>query len=373
VVEPSSDENERSQVVKPSAASARNGMSRLRYRRDLRDGAVASLRGWLLRKRVAVVAGPLRQTPAIRAVTAQRELRCRPCLGRGQRAPTLAGAGRSHTHARTGDEDNRRWPSWDDILGGTDTHAVVEAHRSKQHERHGSDPGPGGTPRARPLGRVREGPALTTNAEIEAPGARIVAAADEARRRLECDLHDGAQQKLVSIALTIRQALAQARGTPAERLVAAALEQLHQALAELRDLAGRIHPAVLTERGLAPALEGLVARSPIPVELRAPHERAAPAAEAAIYFTVAEALTNVAKHAQATLARVQVDVEAGTLNALVADDGVGGADNTAGSGLRGLADRLNALGGTLTVESPIGGRTIIRARVPSYPGFVIGR
>jgi signal transduction histidine kinase len=208
---------------------------------------------------------------------------------------------------------------------------------------------------------------------IDASGARIVAAADEARRRLERDLHDGAQQKLVSTALALRRALAQARDTPAERLVTDALEQLQEALAELRDLARGIHPAVLSERGLAAALEGLVARSPIPVELDAPHERSAPAAEAAIYFTVAEALTNVAKHAQATLARVLVDVQGGTLHALVADDGVGGADNTAGSGLRGLSDRLNALGGTLTIESPIGGGTIIRARVPSRPGIRIGR
>ena len=134
---------------------------------------------------------------------------------------------------------------------------------------------------------------------------------------------------------------------------------------ELRDLARGIHPAVLSERGLAAALESLIARSTVPVELRAPRERAAPAAEAAIYFTVAEALTNVAKHAGATLARVQVNVQNGLLSANVVDDGVGGADATAGSGLRGLADRLDALGGTLTIHSPPGGGTIIRACVPA--------
>jgi signal transduction histidine kinase len=138
-----------------------------------------------------------------------------------------------------------------------------------------------------------------------------------------------------------------------------------RALTELRDLARGIHPAVLSERGLAAALEGLIARSPVPVELRASHVRVAPAAEAAIYFTVAEALTNVAKHARASLARVQVDVQGGTLVAEVADDGVGGAAASRGSGLRGLTDRLDALGGTLTVDGPPGGRAIIRARVPS--------
>lgn len=206
-----------------------------------------------------------------------------------------------------------------------------------------------------------------TRAEIDASRARIVAAADEARWRLERDLHDGAQQRLVSLALTLRRARVQARGTPAEQALAEALTQLQEALAELRDLARGIHPAVLSQRGLAAALEVLVARSSVPVEFRAPDERVAPAAEAAIYFTVAEALTNVAKHANATRARVQVDVRRGTLTAEVADDGVGGARVTASSGLRGLTDRLDALGGTLTVESPQGGGTIISARVPSEP------
>jgi two-component sensor histidine kinase len=205
------------------------------------------------------------------------------------------------------------------------------------------------------------------NAEIEASRARIVAAADQARRRLERDLHDGAQQQLVLATLTLKQAQVQARGTPAERPVSDALAQLERALTELRELARGIHPAVLSEHGLAAALESLVARSPIPVELRAPRERLAPTAEAAIYFTVAEALTNIAKHAQASLARVDVDVEDGTLIAQVVDDGVGGADATAGSGLLGLADRLDTLGGTLTVESPAGGGTVVLARVPLRP------
>jgi signal transduction histidine kinase len=218
------------------------------------------------------------------------------------------------------------------------------------------------------LGSPRADAAPTkTSAELDASGARIVAAADEARRRLERDLHDGVQQRLVSLALTLRRAEAQARGTAAQQAVADALAQLQEALAELRDLARGIHPAVLSERGLAAALKVLVARSPVPVELQAPPDRVAPAAEAAIYFTVAEALTNVAKHAHATRARVHVDVCDGTLTAEVADDGVGGASVTASSGLRGLTDRLDALGGTLAVESPRGGGTTIRARLPSRP------
>ena len=202
----------------------------------------------------------------------------------------------------------------------------------------------------------------------EASRAQIIAAADEARRRLERDLHDGAQQRLVSATLTLGQAKVQARGTPAELLITDALEQLQRALTELRDLARGIHPEVLSERGLAAALESLVARSPVPVELRVPRERAAPGAEAAIYFTVAEALTNIAKHAQASLARVQVDLERGELIAEVADDGVGGAAATPTSGLGGLTVRLEALGGTLTVDSPVGDGTSIRACVPPRDG-----
>jgi signal transduction histidine kinase len=201
----------------------------------------------------------------------------------------------------------------------------------------------------------------------DAAGARLVAAADEARRRLERDLHDGAQQQLVLAAVTLARAQAQVRGTPAEETVADALAQLNRSIAELRNLARGIHPAVLSERGLAAALEGLVARSPVPIELRVPHVRLAPAVEAAIYFTVAEALTNVARHARATLARVEIEAEGGSVNALIADNGRGGADVTAGSGLRGLSDRLAALGGTLAVESSPGAGTTIRAGVAAQP------
>ena len=194
--------------------------------------------------------------------------------------------------------------------------------------------------------------------------ARIVAAADEARRRLERDLHDGAQQHFVLASLRLERAATLTLGTPAEPLVAQAIEQLQQGLTELRDLAHGLHPAVLSDRGLAAALQGLAARSPLPVELRVSRERAAPAAEAAIYFTIAEALTNIAKHAHAAHARVTVDIADGTISAEIADDGIGGASTTAGCGLRGLADRLDALGGTLSIQSPRGGPTSIRAHVP---------
>jgi signal transduction histidine kinase len=204
-------------------------------------------------------------------------------------------------------------------------------------------------------------------ADLEASRARIITAADEARSRLERDLHDGAQQHFVAAALTLRRALARAHGTPAEALVAEAFAQLQRGLAELRDLARGMHPAVLTERGLAAALEGLVLRSPVPVELRATSRRASAAAEAAIYFTVAEALTNVARHGRATLASVQVDVVNGMLVASIVDDGAGGASIARGSGLQGLADRMAALGGTLTVDSPVGHGTMVRASIP-YDG-----
>ena len=210
--------------------------------------------------------------------------------------------------------------------------------------------------------------ASARRAEIEASRARIVAAAEEARTRLERDLHDGAQQQLVLASLTLTRAVSQAAGTPAEPLVREAAERVREALAELRELARGIHPATLTERGLKPALEALAARSPVPVELRVPEQRFAPGVEAALYFTAAEALTNVAKYARATRATVSVEQRDRVLVAEIADDGVGGADPRAGSGLRGLADRLAAAGGTLETHSPCGGGTRLRAHVPVAGG-----
>jgi signal transduction histidine kinase len=193
----------------------------------------------------------------------------------------------------------------------------------------------------------------------------VSAAEVEARRRLERDLHDGAQQRLVLATITLRRAVAQVRGTAAERLVTEAFEQLQEGLAELRALARGIHPYVLSEHGLAPALEGLAARAPMPVELRVSRKRMQPAVESAIYFTVAEALTNVAKHAEATRATVTVSRAGEAVVAEIADDGVGGAALADGSGLRGLADRLEALSGRLEFDSPPGAGTRIRAVVPA--------
>jgi PAS domain S-box-containing protein len=201
-------------------------------------------------------------------------------------------------------------------------------------------------------------------AEIQASRARIVEAADEARRKLERDLHDGAQQRLVATLLTLKLAAKQARGTDAEAMVAEASEQLEQGLAELRDLAQGIHPAVLTDRGLGPAIEALAARCPVPVDVDVTDRRPAPAVEAAIYFTVGEALTNIAKYARAGRASVRVEIEGANVVAEISDDGVGGVDTEAGSGLRGLADRLDALGGTLAVESAEGAGTRVLAQAP---------
>jgi PAS domain S-box-containing protein len=202
------------------------------------------------------------------------------------------------------------------------------------------------------------------SAEIQASRARIVEAADEARRKLERDLHDGAQQRLVSALLTLKLAATQSDGEQARARVAEASDQLEQGLADLRELAQGIHPAILTDLGLRPALESLAARSPVPVELHVTETRPAPTVEAALYFTVGEALTNIAKYAEATKASVSVRVDGTTVVAEIADDGVGGVDTGSGSGLRGLADRLDALGGTLDVESTVGSGTRVRATAP---------
>lgn len=207
-------------------------------------------------------------------------------------------------------------------------------------------------------------------AELRASRSRIVEAGDDARRRLERNLHDGAQQRLVSLSLALRLAQARLRDDPdgANEILSGAGEELTQALAELRELARGIHPAVLTDRGLVAALEALASRAPVPVELDAELEERLPApVEAAAYYVVAEALTNVAKYAEASAVEVRAERQNGRVLVEVADDGVGGADPLLGTGLRGLADRVEALNGTLEVESTTGAGTTVRAVIPLGP------
>jgi signal transduction histidine kinase len=196
---------------------------------------------------------------------------------------------------------------------------------------------------------------------------RIIAAADAERRRIERDLHDGAQQRMVAVAVTLGLAQAQFDSDPeqAQKLIAQAREEAQLAVKELRELARGIHPAVLSDRGLGPALEALASRAPVPVEVCGVPERPlTPAIEAAAYFVTAEALTNVAKYAHANEASVELSLEEERLRLEVRDDGVGGADLDAGTGLRGLRDRVDALDGRFDVESPVGGGTTITVEMP---------
>ncbi|MDA0164539.1 histidine kinase [Solirubrobacter ginsenosidimutans] len=202
---------------------------------------------------------------------------------------------------------------------------------------------------------------------LRASRARLVEAGDAERRRLGRDLHDGAQQRLVALMIELQLARERlpADADGALELVESAFANAQAAVGELRDLASGIHPAVLSQRGLDAALESLASRAPVPVELdSALAERLPSAVETAAYFVVAEALTNVAKYAGATYARVEVRRENGCAVVDVRDDGVGGANAAGGSGLRGLGDRVGALDGTLEVESPRGAGTLIRARIP---------
>ena len=203
--------------------------------------------------------------------------------------------------------------------------------------------------------------------KLAASRARIVEAGNAERRRLERNLHDGAQQRLVALALHLRLVERALEDDPerARALLADANAQLDEALEELRELARGIHPAILTDRGLGPAVEALVSRAPLPVELtEVPDERLPEPVEAAAYYVVAEAVTNAVKYAQASNVSVSIRRSNGRAVVLVADDGVGGADSGHGSGLRGLADRLEALDGRLRVESPPNRGTRIQAEIP---------
>jgi len=203
--------------------------------------------------------------------------------------------------------------------------------------------------------------------ELHASRARIVAAGDDERRRLERNLHDGAQQRLVSLSLALRLAQAKLDADPpaASELLTTASAELTLALEDLRELARGIHPAVLTDRGLGPALESLADRTTISVELEAlPDERFPTRVEAAAFYVVSESLANVAKYAEASAAKVSVTNGNGHAIVEVSDDGIGGADATRGSGLRGLVDRVEALDGRLEIESEPGSGTRIKAVIP---------
>ncbi|HWK29374.1 MAG TPA: histidine kinase [Solirubrobacter sp.] len=201
--------------------------------------------------------------------------------------------------------------------------------------------------------------------ELRASRARLVAAGDAARRKLERDLHDGAQSRLVALALTLRAARNRTQQPEVAALLDQAQQELQTSLAELRELARGIHPAVLTEHGLTAAVEALVGRAPVPVTVETDGADRLPApVESAAYFVVSEGLANVAKYARAGHATVTLRCEDGRLTVEVADDGVGGATLDRGSGLRGLADRVAALDGTLAVTSPAGEGTCLRAEIP---------
>lgn len=203
--------------------------------------------------------------------------------------------------------------------------------------------------------------------ELERSRERLIEVGLAERRKLERNLHDGAQQRLVALALSLRLVRDRLTRDPdgAHELLGEAMTELDSATAELRELARGIHPAVLSDRGLPAALRALAGRVPVDVELvETPEERLPPRVEIASYYVVAEALTNVARYAQATNAEVRVTRLNGSVQVEVSDDGVGGADPAHGSGLRGLAARVAALDGRLDVHSPPGGGTTISALIP---------
>jgi signal transduction histidine kinase len=199
--------------------------------------------------------------------------------------------------------------------------------------------------------------------ELQASRARIVRTADEERRRLERDLHDGAQQRLLGLGMGLQ--LLGAHVDNGGREVLSELQgELDQALRELREFARGIHPAVLTDQGLGAAVRTLAQRSPVRVEVTSDGERSPAHVETAAYFVVSEALANIVKYAHATRATVDLARDNGDLRVEITDDGVGGATLGAGSGLTGLADRVGALGGDLSLDSPSGAGTRLTARIP---------
>jgi signal transduction histidine kinase len=207
--------------------------------------------------------------------------------------------------------------------------------------------------------------------DLAASRARIVATADETRRRIERDLHDGTQQRLVSLALALRaaQSMIPPELDKLEVELSRVTEGLTSALDELRETARGIHPAILAEGGLGPALKTLARRSPVPVVLDVRVDARLPEPiEVATYYIVSETLTNAAKHAHASIVHVGVEGVDGVIRVSVRDDGAGGADSARGSGLIGLRDRVEALGGAIEVESPLGAGTSVHVELPSASG-----
>ena len=209
------------------------------------------------------------------------------------------------------------------------------------------------------------------SAELAASRARVVAAADQARRRIERDLHDGAQQRLVALALQLRQAQATVPPELAElnAQLDGAVAAASSALAEIGEIARGLHPAILTSNGLRPAVRALAHRSPVPVRLSACTDRRFPEpVEVTAYYLIAESLTNAIKHADAAVVTIRAEVSADHLVVTIGDDGVGGADLTRGTGLIGLKDRVEALSGVMRIESPPEGGTVLRADLPLTAG-----
>jgi signal transduction histidine kinase len=205
------------------------------------------------------------------------------------------------------------------------------------------------------------------SAEVAASRARVIAAADQARRRIERDLHDGAQQRLVSLALQLRQAQAAVPAGLAD--LAAELDRAvtaaNSALDEVGEIARGVHPAILTSGGLRPAVRALAHRSPVPTRLQeCTDRRLSEYVEVTAYYVIAEALTNATKHALAAVVSIRAEVAGEVLVVTIRDDGVGGADPARGTGLTGLKDRVEALGGVMRIESPPGAGTIVRAELP---------
>ncbi len=221
-------------------------------------------------------------------------------------------------------------------------------------------------------GRALLGPSRSLELErqvetLSESRAGVVDAADAERRRIERDLHDGAQQRLVSLAMNL--GLARATMTdapePVRQVIADAHEEAKEALAELRNLVRGLHPAVLEDRGLDAALSGIAARAPLPVRVTVSvPQRASPTVEAVAYFVVSECLTNIARHAAATKAEIHVRRTGDVLLIRVSDDGAGGADPARGTGLASLAHRARSVDGTLTIDSPAGGPTVIMVELP---------